>query len=45
MGAETVVYVKRSRLIVEWVEVQTITLYDGIKEVTSMESTFKVLDA
>jgi len=45
MGAETTVYVKRSRLVEEWVEVETITLYDGIKEVTSMESTFKVLDA
>ena len=45
MGAETTVYVKRSRLVEEWIEVQAITLYDGIKEVTSMESTFKVLDA
>lgn len=45
MSAETVVYVKRSRLIIEWIETQAVTLNNAVKEVQNLESTFRVLDA
>lgn len=42
MGAETTVYVKISKPVIEWVEVQAVTLDDAIKEVK--EDVFQVLD-
>jgi len=45
MGAETTVYVKRSRIVTEWVEVQSVTLDDAIKDVKSLENTFQVFCA
>jgi len=45
MGAETTVYVKRSRLVIEWIELQAITLDEAVKEVESLGSTCQVLDA
>lgn len=46
MGAETTVYVKRARLVIEWVEVQAITLDGAVKEVESLGgSTCQVIGA
>jgi len=42
MGAKTTVYVKISKPVTEWIEVQAVTLSDAIKEVK--EDTFQVLD-
>ena len=45
MGAETTVYVKISKPVIEWVEVQAITLDDAIKEVKEDTFHFQVLYA
>ena len=45
MGAETVVYVKILKPVVEWIEVQSITFDAAIKEVKEDTFHFQVLDA